>query len=98
MSAKLSAEARSVCARWFGMSPRDSLRSHPPHATLTRVRPAIDELISAGLITEAPFNHLGSVILLGSEEACRIGREVQAEFARAMISPSAGSLDEGGGR
>ncbi len=78
----LSMDARNLCARFFGMSAKDTLHSHPPHATLTPHRAAMDELIAAGLVSEQPFNQHGSLLFTGSEAARAVGQSRHIESAR----------------
>lgn len=80
----LSEAALDVLARWFAMSPRDTMRSHPPHATLSAIRPAMTELVAAGLITEEPFNRHGSILFTGSAQAHEIGSKRLGEKIAAL--------------
>jgi len=80
--AEVSQAARDVCARWFSMGQGSEVKSHPPHATLDKVRPAMNELVNAGIVTERPFNQFGVMVYTGSPEASRIGRERVAEIAK----------------
>lgn len=79
---ELSMDAKNLCARFFGTSAKDTLRSHPPHATLTPLRAAMDELIAAGLVSEAPFNQHGSLLFTGSEGARAVAQARHIEAAR----------------
>lgn len=77
--ADLSLKARDVCATFFGMTAKDTLRSHAPHKMLTSIRPEMDELVAAGIITEEPFNRYGSLLFTGSEAARAIGHARRVE-------------------
>jgi hypothetical protein len=78
----ISPAARSLCATWFSMGPKSTLRSHAPHHTLSKHRAEIEELKAAGVITEAPFNDLGSVEFTGSKGTWDIAHEIFADFAK----------------
>jgi hypothetical protein len=82
MTVELSLAARDCCARWFGMTPNSELHSHEPHATLSKHRSAIDELLAAGIITEQPFNQYGSILFKASERSVEIGRARMQEISR----------------
>lgn len=82
---ELSDAAKALCGQYFP-TPASKLRSGPPHETLGRIRPAMDELVAAGLVSEAPFNGHGVVEFTGSDRAAEIGRaHRQAVFTRSLF-------------
>ncbi|KQP53049.1 hypothetical protein [Methylobacterium sp. Leaf106] len=84
---ELSEEARSLCARWFGMSPRDVVTSHKPHKTMRSVQDAVDELVVAGIIVREPYNDFGSIQLKGSQRAFEIGSARRIEVLASFLTP-----------
>lgn len=89
---KLSPEAVSCLARWFA-GPGNVLTSHEPHATLAKVRGAMDELVAAGLLTRTAFNAAGSLRFEPTPEAVEVGR---AEQRRQMLEMLGGGTPAAG--
>lgn len=75
MSGKLTDEARKLCAGPFSSGEKSTVRSQPPHETLTKHRAAFDELLGAGIITQREFNRFGVVEFTGTAASAQIGRE-----------------------
>ena len=75
-------------ARWFA-GPRDELRSHEPHETLSKVKAGMDELVALGFVTREEFNRAGSLLFKPTEKARGIGWAERQRLMREM-----GLLDE----
>lgn len=55
MSEKFSDEAKELMCGLFFFG-KGTIKSSPPHAMLSRISGAMDELIGSGLVTKKPFN------------------------------------------